>query len=67
MLIILSGSLLVTGFARWKGLPAPLLTVAVALAVSFLPGVPDIQIDSEVILTVVLPRCSTRRRSTCRC
>ncbi|TDT64701.1 cation:proton antiporter [Frigoribacterium sp. PhB116] len=55
VLIILSGSLLVTGFARWKGLPAPLLTVAVALAVSFLPGVPDIQIDSEVILTVVLP------------
>jgi Na+/H+ antiporter len=55
LLIILSGSLLVTGFARWKGLPAPLLTVAVALAVSFLPGVPDIEIDSEVILTVVLP------------
>jgi Na+/H+ antiporter len=55
VLIILSGSLLVTGFARWKGLPAPLLTVAVALAVSFIPGVPDIQIDSEVILTVVLP------------
>ena len=55
VLIILSGSLLVTGFARWRGLPAPLLTVAVALAVSFLPGVPDIQIDSEVILTVVLP------------
>jgi len=55
VLIILSGSLLITGFARGKGLPAPLLTVAVALAVSFLPGVPDIQIDSEVILTVVLP------------
>jgi Na+/H+ antiporter len=55
LLIILSGSLLVTGFARWKGLPAPLLTVAVALAVSFLPGVPDVEIDSEVILTVVLP------------
>ncbi|NIJ06213.1 cation:proton antiporter [Frigoribacterium faeni] len=55
VLIILSGSLLVTGFARWRGLPAPLLTVAVALAVSFLPGVPDIEIDSEVILTVVLP------------
>jgi Na+/H+ antiporter len=55
VLIILSGSLLVTGFARWKGLPAPLLTVAVALAVSFVPGVPDVEIDSEVILTVVLP------------
>ena len=46
VLIILSGSLLVTGFARWRGLPAPLLTVAVALAVSFLPGVPDIDIQT---------------------
>ena len=55
LLIILTGSLLVTAFARWRGLPAPLLTVAVALAVSFVPGVPDIQIDSELILTVVLP------------
>jgi len=55
LLIILSGSLLVTAFARWRGLPAPLLTVGVALLVSFVPGVPDIEIDSEVILTVVLP------------
>jgi len=55
LLIILTGSLLVTAFARWRGLPAPLLTVAVALAVSFVPGVPDIEIDSELILTVVLP------------
>ncbi|WP_423923615.1 cation:proton antiporter [Frigoribacterium sp. 2-23] len=55
LLIILTGSLLVTGFARWRGLPAPLLTVAVALLVSFIPGLPDIEIDSEVILTVVLP------------
>ena len=42
LLIILSGSLLVTAFARWRGLPAPLLTVGVALLVSFVPGVPDI-------------------------
>ncbi|KQO84379.1 sodium:proton antiporter [Frigoribacterium sp. Leaf263] len=55
LLIILTGSLIVTAFARWRGLPAPLLTVGVALLVSLIPGVPDIEIDSEVILTVVLP------------
>jgi Na+/H+ antiporter len=55
LLVILTGSLVVTAFARWRGLPAPLLTVGVALLVSLIPGVPDIEIDSEVILTVVLP------------
>ncbi|MGN7191704.1 MULTISPECIES: sodium:proton antiporter [unclassified Curtobacterium] len=55
LLILLVGSLAVTGFARAKGLPAPLLVTAVALAVSFVPGLPEIKIDSEVILTVVLP------------
>ncbi|PCN48269.1 sodium:proton antiporter [Curtobacterium sp. 'Ferrero'] len=55
LLILLIGSLAVTGFARAKGLPAPLLVTAVALAVSFVPGLPHIEIDSELILTVVLP------------
>ncbi|ARC56525.1 putative Na(+)/H(+) exchanger [Frondihabitans sp. 762G35] len=55
ILLILAGSLAVTAFARWRGLPAPLLVVAVALLVSFIPGIPDIKIDSEVILTVILP------------
>ncbi|MFS0729885.1 sodium:proton antiporter [Curtobacterium sp. 1P10AnD] len=55
LLILLIGSLAVTGFARAKGLPAPLLVTAVALAASFIPGLPHIEIDSEVILTVVLP------------
>lgn len=55
LLILLIGSLAVTGFARAKGLPAPLLVTAVALAASFLPGLPPMEIDSEVILTVILP------------
>ncbi|GAA4266760.1 sodium:proton antiporter [Frondihabitans peucedani] len=55
LLLLLAGSLAITAFARWRGLPAPLLVVAVALLVSFIPGVPDIRIDSEVILTVILP------------
>lgn len=55
LLILLVGSLVVTGFARAWGLPAPLLVTAVALAASFLPGLPPMEIDSEVILTVILP------------
>ncbi|GGF24978.1 cation:proton antiporter [Subtercola lobariae] len=55
LLLILAGSLAVSAFARWRGWPAPLLVVAVALAVSFIPGVPAVTIDSEVILTVILP------------
>ncbi len=55
LLLLLIGSLAVTGFARAKGLPAPLLVTAVALAASFLPGLPEMEIDSEVILTVILP------------
>ncbi|WP_144711093.1 sodium:proton antiporter [Curtobacterium pusillum] len=55
LLILLVGSLAVTGFARSWGLPAPLLVTAVALAASFLPGLPPMEIDSEVILTVILP------------
>ncbi|WP_066515724.1 cation:proton antiporter [Curtobacterium ammoniigenes] len=55
LLAILIGSLAVTAVARARALPAPLLVTGVALAVSFIPGLPHISIDSEVILTIVLP------------
>ncbi|PPF80161.1 sodium:proton antiporter [Subtercola sp. Z020] len=55
LLLILAGSLVVSAFARWRGWPAPLLVVAVALGVSFIPGVPVVEIDSEIVLTVILP------------
>jgi CPA1 family monovalent cation:H+ antiporter len=55
LLVILIVSLALTAFARAKGLPAPLLVTAAALAASFIPGLPHIEIDSEVILTLVLP------------
>ncbi|RFA20632.1 cation:proton antiporter [Subtercola boreus] len=55
LLLILAGSLAVSAFARWRGWPAPLLVVAVALGVSFIPGVPSVELDPEVVLTVILP------------
>lgn len=55
LLVVLVVSLALTALARAKGLPAPLLVTAAALAASFVPGLPHIEIDSDVILTVVLP------------
>ena len=52
---VLVGSVAIAAFARWRGWPAPLLVTIVALAVSFLPFVPDIDIDGHVLLSLVLP------------
>ena len=37
------------------GIAAPLSLVAAGVALSFLPGVPHVQIDPEIILAGVLP------------
>lgn len=55
LIALLAGSVAITAVARRKGWPAPLLVTAVALGVSSLPGVPDFEIDPEIILTLVLP------------
>jgi CPA1 family monovalent cation:H+ antiporter len=52
---ILVGSLGVAAVARWRGWPAPLLVTIVALAASFLPFVPELEIDGHVLLNLVLP------------
>jgi monovalent cation/hydrogen antiporter len=45
----------VTALARRAGVAAPLLLVLIGVAVSFVPAVPAIEIDPEVILAGVLP------------
>ncbi|WP_261166962.1 sodium:proton antiporter [Microbacterium sp. Marseille-Q6965] len=52
---VLVGSVAVAAFARWRGWPAPLLVTAVALAVSLLPFVPDVEIDGHLLLNLTLP------------
>jgi NhaP-type Na+/H+ or K+/H+ antiporter len=52
---VLVGSVAIAAFARWRGWPAPLLVTIVALAASFLPFVPDLDIDGHVLLSLVLP------------
>ncbi|HWD04703.1 MAG TPA: Na+/H+ antiporter [Amycolatopsis sp.] len=52
---VLAGSLGLTALARRYNLSAPLVIVVVALGVALIPGVPRIELEPELILTVVLP------------
>jgi monovalent cation/hydrogen antiporter len=52
---VLAGSLALTALARRYNLSAPLLVVVVALGVGLIPGVPRLELQPELILTVVLP------------
>ncbi len=55
LLVLFLGALLVTAVARKLNWSAPLVLVAVGLAVSFIPGIPEFQIEPELILVLVLP------------
>ncbi|WP_329788583.1 Na+/H+ antiporter [Lentzea sp. DG1S-22] len=55
LLLLLLGALVVTSIARRLNWSAPLVLVAVGLVVSFLPGVPEFELDPHLILLVVLP------------
>jgi CPA1 family monovalent cation:H+ antiporter len=55
ILLLLAGSLAVTALARRLDWPAPLLLVAVGLAASFVPGMPDFRLEPELVLALVLP------------
>lgn len=53
--LLVTGAVLVAAACRRKGWSAPLVVVAVAIPVSLIPGVPRYEVDSEVILELVLP------------
>ncbi|MCN9240048.1 Na+/H+ antiporter [Streptomyces sp. RY43-2] len=55
LLLLIAGSAAVAGLARRTPVPAPLLLVAVGLAVSYVPGVPVYTLDPGVVLPLVLP------------
>nr|WP_314840755.1 cation:proton antiporter [uncultured Microbacterium sp.] len=52
---VLVGAVIVAAVSRWRGWPAPLLVTVVALAASFLPVVPNVDIDGHLLLNLVLP------------
>ncbi|HEX2418265.1 MAG TPA: Na+/H+ antiporter, partial [Micromonosporaceae bacterium] len=45
----------VSAVARRLGVLAPILLVAAGIAVSFVPGVPAVELDPELVLAGVLP------------
>jgi monovalent cation/hydrogen antiporter len=55
LLALVLAAVAVTAVARRLGWQAPLLLVVIGLGVSFLPGVPEVHIDGELLLAVVLP------------
>ncbi|MFB6961109.1 Na+/H+ antiporter [Streptomyces sp. NPDC056309] len=55
LLFLVAGSAAVAGAARRTPVPAPLLLVAVGLAVAYVPGVPAYALDPGVVLPLLLP------------
>jgi CPA1 family monovalent cation:H+ antiporter len=54
-LLVIVGAIVVTAVAHRHGFQAPLVVVALASMVSFIPGVPRLELPPEVILGVVVP------------
>ncbi|MEW2287156.1 Na+/H+ antiporter [Streptomyces sp. NPDC047841] len=55
LLLLVAGSAVVAAAARRTPAPAPLLLVAVGLAVSYIPGVPSYTLDPHIVLPLLLP------------
>lgn len=55
LFLVLLGAIGVTAIAQRKGFQPALVIVVVGFAVSFIPGFPQLELSSEVILGVVLP------------
>ncbi|GAA2763071.1 Na+/H+ antiporter [Streptomyces paradoxus] len=55
LLLLVAGSAAIAAAARRTPVPAPLLLVAVGLAVSYVPGVPDYTLDPHIVLPLILP------------
>jgi len=55
LFVVLLGAIGVTALAQRKGLQPALIIVVVGFAVSFIPGVPRLEVSSALILGVVLP------------
>ncbi|MGB9995228.1 Na+/H+ antiporter [Streptomyces pseudogriseolus] len=55
LLLLVAGSAAVAAAARRTPVPPPLVLVAVGLAVSYLPGVPEYTLDPHIVLPLLLP------------
>ncbi|MGH3841913.1 MAG: cation:proton antiporter, partial [Pseudonocardiaceae bacterium] len=55
LILLVLGALGVTAVSRRLRLPAPLTLVVVGLAVSAIPGVPNYELDPDLVLYAILP------------
>lgn len=55
LILVVVGAIVVTAIAHRRGLEPALMIVVVGIAVSFLPGFEAPELDSHILLTVVLP------------
>ncbi len=55
LLLVVIAAIAVNSLAARRDLPAPLVLVIIGLAVSFVPGLPQLEIDPDLILSFVLP------------
>ncbi len=55
LIFLVIGVVAVNGIAGKIGIPAPILLLAAGVAVSFIPGVPQVEVDPEIVLTVLIP------------
>ena len=55
ILIVMTAAIAVAIYAEHRNIQPPLLLALVGVAVSFIPGVPRLELDPEIILTIVVP------------
>jgi NhaP-type Na+/H+ or K+/H+ antiporter len=55
LLLVMTGALVIAAFAHLRGLQAGIVTVTLAAAISFIPGLPRLELEPELILGVVIP------------
>ncbi len=55
LLLVVIAAIVVTAVAHRRGLQTPLILVVLGMAASFIPGMPRLEIEPEVILSFVLP------------
>ncbi|GLK17397.1 cation:proton antiporter [Herbiconiux flava] len=55
LLLVIVGAIAVTGIAQRRGLQPALVITLVGFAASFIPGFTGLELDSEIILGIVLP------------
>src|SRR5215211_3400956 len=55
LLAVLAGTTLLVVLSRFTEVPYPILLVLGGLALSFVPGLPDVRLDPDVVFTIFLP------------